>query len=118
MRVEGLRQPLVAADLVHADAHAELLGQLGKHRVALREQLIARTLGGTDVDADAAEAHLQHHRQQIDLEPIGVARALLVEDGIEALAQRERVGGVGLGVWPDELRRHPPDMRLQRGASW
>ena len=34
---------------------------------------------------DAAPAHLMHHRQQVNLEPVGGARALLVEDGVEAL---------------------------------
>ena len=32
------------------------------------------------VDADSAAPHLVHHGQQIDLEPIGVARAFPIED--------------------------------------
>jgi hypothetical protein len=74
-----------AADLLHADAHAKLLGQLGKHGIAFLQQLIARLLSRGGVDADAAAAHFMRHRQQVNFEPIGGARALLVEDGVEAL---------------------------------
>jgi hypothetical protein len=55
-----------------------------------------------------------HHRQQVNLEPVGGARALLVEDGIEIFPEGERVRRVALGVRPDIPRRQPPDMRLQR----
>ena len=49
------------------------------------QQQIARLLGGVLIDANAAAAHLQHHRQQVNFEPIGVARPFAVEDRIERL---------------------------------
>ena len=82
---------LLRCDLVHADGRAELFRKLGERGVAFRQQQIARLLGGVLIDANAAAAHLQHHRQQVDFEPIGVARAFPIEDRVELLEQRERV---------------------------
>ena len=62
--------------------------KLGECGVAFRQQQIARLLGGVLIDADAAPAHLEHHRQQIDFEPIGVARPFPIQDRIELLKQR------------------------------
>ena len=42
--------------------------------------VIVGLLGGVLIDADAAPAHLMHHRQQVDLEPIGVARSFPLDD--------------------------------------
>ena len=64
---------------------AELLRQLGERGVAFLQAVIASLFGGILIDADAAAAHLEHHRQQVDVEPIGGARALAVEDRIEVL---------------------------------
>src|SRR5262245_19462611 len=82
--IEGLRQPFGAADLGHADTNAELLRQLSEYSISLLQQLFAGAFGSGGIDADSALAHLMHHRQQIDLEPIGRARAFLVEYWIEA----------------------------------
>ena len=62
---------------------AELLRQLGERGVAFLQAIVARLFGGALIDADAAPAHFVHHRQQIDVEPIGGAGALLVEDRIQ-----------------------------------
>ena len=40
-------------------------------------------LGGTLIDAIAAPAHLMHHRQQVNVKPIGGASTLAVEDRIQ-----------------------------------
>ena len=50
---------------------AELLRQLGERAVAFLQAIVARLFGRALIDADAAPAHLVHHRQQIDFEPIG-----------------------------------------------
>jgi hypothetical protein len=76
-------QPLVATDLLHTDAHAKLLGQSASTASRFCSSC-SRALGSDGIDADTAPAHLMHHRQQIDLEPIGRARAFLVEYWIEA----------------------------------
>ena len=88
--VEGLRLPFATVDLVHADERAELLRKLGERGVAFAEQQIARLFGGVLIDANAAAAHLQHHRQQVDFEPIGVARSFAIQDRVERLKQLER----------------------------
>ena len=80
-------------------------------------QQIARLLGGVLIDADAAPAHLQHHRQQINFEPIGVARSFPIQDRIELLKQRERARRIGLGVGADIARRQLPNVLLWRGSS-
>ena len=80
--------PFCGCDLVHADGRAKLIRKLGECGVAFAEQQIARLLGGVLIDANAAAAHRQHHRQQIDFEPIGGARAFLIEDRIELLEQQ------------------------------
>ena len=51
--------------------------------IAFLQNQIARLLGLGGVNADAAAAHLVHHRQQIDFEPVGVPRSFAVENGIE-----------------------------------
>ena len=76
VRVEGSRLPFLRCDLVHADGRAELLRQLGERGVAFLQAIVARLLGGALIDANAAAAHFVHHRQQINFEPIGVARTL------------------------------------------
>ena len=74
--------------------------------IAFLQAIIARLFGGALVDADAAAAHFVHHRQQIDVKPIGVARALLVEDRIRGLSNSASVfDRVGLGVGADKVRR-------------
>ena len=65
------------------DAAAELLRQLSERAIAFLQAVIARLFGRALIDANAAAAHLVHHRQQIDVETIGVARAFAVEDRIE-----------------------------------
>jgi len=80
-----LRLPFRAADLVHSGRSAELLGELGKHTVPLLQNQIVRTLSCAPIDANSTAAHLMHHGQQVNLKPVGGARALLVEDGVEAL---------------------------------
>ena len=64
---------------------AELLRQLGERAVAFLQAIVARLFGRTLIDANAAPAHLMHHRQQIDVEPIGVAGAFLIEDRVQVL---------------------------------
>src|SRR5215813_2482958 len=83
--VEGFYQPLVTADLLHTSLRAELLGQLGEYCVSLLLQLVTYPLSRGGGDTNAAPTHFVHHRQQINLEPIGRARAFLVEYWIEAL---------------------------------
>ena len=56
---------------------AGTIGWMPKHPHCL-PQLIAGFLGRGNIDAHAAPAHFEHHRQQIDLEPIGVACAFLI----------------------------------------
>ena len=86
--VERLRLPFRAADLVHSDGRAELLGQFGKHSIPFPQDQVARLLGCALIDADSAPSHLVHHRQQIDLKPIGVSCVLAIEDRIEVFIQR------------------------------
>ena len=83
--VEGSRLPFWRRDLVHADVAAELLRQLGERGVAFLQAIVARLFGGALINANAAPAHFMHHRQQIDVQPIGVARAFLIEDRIQVL---------------------------------
>jgi hypothetical protein len=45
LAVENFSFPFSAVQLVHADGHAELVGQLGKGGVTFAEQEIAGTLG-------------------------------------------------------------------------
>ena len=71
----------------------------------LLQEMIARLLGGVLIDADAAPAHLQHHRHQVDFEPIGVARPFLIQDRIELLEQLERGHRIGFGIGADKARR-------------
>ena len=70
---------------------AELLRQLGERGVAFLQAIVARLFGSALIDANAAAAHLMHHRQQINLEPVGVARALLVEDRVRGLSNSASV---------------------------
>ena len=51
--------------------------------VAFLQAIVARLFGRALIDADAAPAHLVHHRQQIDFQPIGVAGAFLIEDRVQ-----------------------------------
>ena len=83
--VEGLRLPFRRRDLVHARRGCRAAPTARRAPVAFLQAIVARLFGGTLIDADAAPAHLMHHRQQIDVEPIGVAGALLVEDRVQVL---------------------------------
>ena len=112
MRVEGLRLPFAAVDLGHADGGAELRRKLGQRGIAFAEQQIAGLLGGILVDANTATAHLQNHRQQVDVQAISVAGLFLIQDGVELLKQQERVDRIGLGVRADIPRRQLPDVAL------
>ena len=80
--IEGTDQPLTPIDLIHADAGIKLLRNLGEHSITLAEQKIARPLRCGDVNTDATSAHSVYHRQQIDFESIGVARAFAIEHRI------------------------------------
>src|SRR5262249_47979482 len=100
--VEGLRQPLVAADFSHTDIDTELLGQFGESGVTLLQQLIPGTLGSGDVNTNATPAHLQHHRQQITFEPISGTGSLALEHRLETLEQHERADCVLFGIFADE----------------
>ena len=62
---------------------AKLVRQLSERAIAFLQAIVARLFGRTLIDANAAPAHLMHHRQQIDVETIGGAGALLVEDRIQ-----------------------------------
>ena len=81
---------------------------------AFLQQLVARLLSRGGVDADAAAAHLQRHRQQVDLEPVGIARSFTIEDRIRISKSAKRVRRVSFGVRPDKARWQLPDVRLQR----
>ena len=83
--VEGARLPFRRRDLVHADVGAKLLRQLGERAVAFLQAIVARLFGRALIDADAAPAHLMHHRQQVDVKPIGGAGAFLIEDRVQVL---------------------------------
>ena len=85
MGVKGSRFPFWRGDFCHADGAAELFRQLGERGIAFLQAVIASLFGRVLIDANAAAAHLVHHRQQVDVEPIGGAGALAVEDRIEAL---------------------------------
>ena len=83
MGVEGPLQPFFRCDLVHADVGAELVRQLGELALTFLQAIVAALFGSTLIDTNAAPAHLMHHRQQIDFQPVGVARALAVEDRVQ-----------------------------------
>ena len=106
--------PFAAVDLVHADGApcSREISASAASRFA--EQQIARLLGGALIDADAAPPHLQHHRHQVDVEPVGVAQSLAVEDRLERLEQLRASVRVGLGVGADKSRRQLPDVRSGR----
>ena len=91
-----------------------LCRNLGERGIAFCQQQIARLLGGVLIDANAAAAHFQHHRQQVDFEPIGVARSFAVQDRVELLKQQQRINRVGLGIRADIARRQLPDVFLAR----
>jgi len=80
--------------------------------IAFLQAVIASLLGRILIDANAAAAHLVHHRQQIDVETIGGAGALAVEDRIEALKKPQGGDRICLGVAADIARRHLPNVRL------
>ena len=63
--VEGFNQPFPTLNLFHADRAADLLRKFGKRRIALTHEEAARTLGGIEIDSDAAQSHLLHHRQDV-----------------------------------------------------
>src|SRR6478752_6043857 len=111
--LEGLFLPVATVYLVHADWRAMLFRNLRQRSIAFYQQQIARLLGGVLINAYAAAAHFQHHRQQVDFEPIGAADILLVQDRVELLEQQQRIKRVGLGVWADIARRQPPDVLLK-----
>ena len=72
-------------DLVHADAVPSCSDSSASASIAFLQAIVARLLGSALIDANAAPAHLMHHRQQIDVEAIGVARPFLIQNRIEAL---------------------------------
>ena len=108
--VEGSLLPFLRCDLVHADVGAELVRQLGELAVTFLQAIVAPLFGSTLINADAAPAHLMHHRQQIDFQPVGVARAFLIEDWIQVFKQPQRGDRIALGVGSDEVRRQLIDV--------
>ena len=103
-------RPLISSMPTGAPCCSEIFASAASR---LRQQQIARLLGGVLINANAAAAHFQHHRQQVDFEPIGAADILLVQDRVELLKQQQRIKRVGLGVWADIARRQPPDVLLR-----
>src|SRR5262249_32562472 len=99
--IEGVDQPIAAVNLVYADAVIDPFRNLGEHSIALLEQEIACLLRCGYIDTDAAPAHPMHHRQQPDLELVGFAGVLAIEDWVEALVQLQRSGAIGFGVRSD-----------------
>src|SRR5215472_7810232 len=91
--------PIVVIELIHADSSAEFFRQFVQGGVALTKQEIAGSFCGRRVNANSAPTHFMHHRQQIDLEPIGGACSFLIENWIEIFEQFERTDGVCFGVW-------------------
>ena len=85
MGVKRLRFPVFRRDFRHAHEAAKLFRQLSERAVTFLQAVIASLFGRILIDANAAAAHLVHHRQQIDVETIGGAGALAVEDRIEPL---------------------------------
>ena len=81
-----------------------LLRQLGKRPVTFLQAMIARLFGRVLVNANAAPAHLMHHRQKINVEAVGVAGVLLIEDRIQVLKQRQGRDRIGFGVGADQVR--------------
>src|SRR6516162_11547413 len=83
--VEGARLPFRRRDLVHTDGRGKLVRQLSERAVAFLQAIVASLLGGTLINTDAAPAHLEHHGQQVNVEPIGGARAFLIEYWVQVL---------------------------------
>ena len=77
------------------------------------QQKITGAFGGIEIDANAAQAHLQHHAEDFAFEPIGGAGAFLIENRIEILVQQKCVNGVGFGVDAGIARRQLPDVSLR-----
>ena len=78
---------------------------------------IVGLLGGVLIDADAAPAHLMHHRQQVDFKPIGVARAFPLDDLLENFGHFERSHRVDLGVGADDGAPAVARCRIGLGSS-
>ena len=105
MGVEGSRFPYRRRDLVHAHRATELLRQLSERLIAFLQAIVAPLFGGTLIDADAAPAHLEAHRQQVNFEPIGGARTFLIENWIEVFIQQQCADRILFGVASNETRR-------------
>ena len=76
-----------------------LFRKLGERGIAFAEQQIARLLGGVLIDANAAAAHFQHHRQQVDFEPIGVAGSFPIQDRVELLEQHRACSTASISAY-------------------
>ena len=87
-----------------------LLRQLRQDGVAPHQHRVMHLFGAGGVDANSASAHLVHHRQQVDFEPVGAACVLAIEHRVEALKQEQCAGRVLLGIAPNVARRQLPDM--------
>ena len=83
MGVKGSRFPYWRRDFCHAHEAAELLRKLGERLVTFLQALVARLFGSTLIGANAAPTHFVHHRQQVNVKPIGGASILTVEDRIQ-----------------------------------
>ena len=112
--VEGLLQPFACLDLGHADGRAVLIRKLRERGIAFANEQIVGLFGGVLIDADAAAAHLVHHRQQVDFQPIGVARSFPLDDLLENFGQLRAFAPRRSRRRGRLARRQPPDVGLDR----
>ena len=108
--VEGLFQPFSPANLDHTDGRAMLVRKFLERGIAFADEKIVGLFGGVLVDPDAAATHLMHHRQQINFQPIGVARSFSRDDRSERLVGFERAHRIGLGIRADIAGWQTPDV--------
>ena len=101
--VEGSRLPFWRRDLVPCSTGVPSCSDSSASaRVAFLQAIVARLFGGALIDANAAAAHLVHHRQQIDVKPIGGARAFAIEDRVRGSQIAPACAtAIGLGVGAD-----------------
>ena len=103
MGIKDSRFPFWRRDLGHADVAAELVRQLSERAFAFLQAVIATLFGRALVNTDAALAHCMHHRQQIDVPPIGVARPFPIEDRVQVFDYLQRGDRICLGVGSNEV---------------
>src|SRR6185436_2069407 len=82
VRIEGASLPFRTIDLIHTNGGPKLRREFGERGITLTEQEIASLFGGVFINTNTAAAHRQYRRQQVNIEPVGVAHIFLIEDGV------------------------------------